>query len=150
MFNIGASELAFILIIALIVLGPQRLPELARGIGKFIREFRRQTEDVRSVVEREFYRMDQELQLPEHTAPTHPPPGEGKAAEASGEPPLHRDTSAAPTQIVPAVTLPDHDLHPGATHHTQVQFPVRPESHDPESVETQGDRPSTVDPKGRG
>ncbi len=62
MLNIGAGEMAVILIVALLVLGPERLPQLARGIGKFMREFRRQTEDVRSVVEREFYRMDDDVQ----------------------------------------------------------------------------------------
>ena len=61
MFNIGSGELALILVVALLVLGPKRLPELARGLGKFMREFRRQTDEVRSVVEREFYRMDQDV-----------------------------------------------------------------------------------------
>lgn len=61
MFNIGTGELALILVFALLVLGPTRLPELARGLGKVLREFRRQTDEVRGVVEREFYRMDQEL-----------------------------------------------------------------------------------------
>jgi sec-independent protein translocase protein TatB len=60
-FNIGSGELALIAVVALLVLGPRRLPELARGIGKFMREFRRQTDEVRGVVEREFYKMDQEL-----------------------------------------------------------------------------------------
>jgi sec-independent protein translocase protein TatB len=72
MFNIGAGEMIFILVAALLILGPQRLPELARGIGKFLREFRRQTDDVRTVVMREFYQMDQEFQRePERPAP-HP------------------------------------------------------------------------------
>ncbi len=62
MFNIGAGELVLILVAALLVLGPQRLPEFARVIGKFVREFRRQTDEVRTVVEREFYKMDQEFQ----------------------------------------------------------------------------------------
>lgn len=61
MFNIGTGEFILIAVVALLVLGPTRLPEFARGIGKFIREFRRQTDDVRTVVEREFYRMDQEV-----------------------------------------------------------------------------------------
>lgn len=70
MFNIGAGEMVFILVAALLVLGPTRLPEMARAIGKFMREFRRQTDDVRVMVEREFYRMDEEeLQKPTPVAP---------------------------------------------------------------------------------
>jgi sec-independent protein translocase protein TatA len=38
--NIGPLELAIVLIIALIIFGPKRLPELGRSLGKGIREFR--------------------------------------------------------------------------------------------------------------
>lgn len=41
MFNVGGGELLVILLIALIVLGPQKLPEAARQIGGFARELRR-------------------------------------------------------------------------------------------------------------
>lgn len=64
MFNIGAGEMVLIAVAALLILGPKRLPELARGLGKFMREFRRQTDEVRNVVEREFYSLDQEVQQP--------------------------------------------------------------------------------------
>jgi len=39
-FNIGPLELIIVLIIALLVLGPQRLPDAARSVGKGLREFR--------------------------------------------------------------------------------------------------------------
>jgi len=40
MFGIGGMELAAILVIALIVFGPKRLPEMGRSLGKGIREFK--------------------------------------------------------------------------------------------------------------
>ena len=43
MFGIGVSELVVILLVALIVLGPQRLPEVARALGKGLAELRKAT-----------------------------------------------------------------------------------------------------------
>ena len=40
MFNISPLELMVIAVVALIVLGPQRLPEMARSVGRGMREFR--------------------------------------------------------------------------------------------------------------
>ncbi|SRR6266511_1875541 len=51
MFNIGPMELIVILLVALLVVGPKRLPEVGRSIGKALREFRRTTEEVRSSFE---------------------------------------------------------------------------------------------------
>ena len=47
MFNIGLPELLIILAIALIVFGPNKLPELARAFGRAMREFRKATEEVK-------------------------------------------------------------------------------------------------------
>jgi sec-independent protein translocase protein TatA len=46
-------ELIIILVIALVVIGPQKLPELARSLGKGLAEFKRATDDFRQGVEDE-------------------------------------------------------------------------------------------------
>ncbi len=53
MFNIGLPELLIILAIALIVFGPNKLPELARAFGRAMREFKKATEEVKESFEAE-------------------------------------------------------------------------------------------------
>ena len=47
MFGIGMQELLLILVIALIVLGPKKLPEVAKALGRALNEFKRATSDLK-------------------------------------------------------------------------------------------------------
>ena len=51
MFGIGFMELIFIMIIALIVVGPKKLPDLARAIGKGMAEFRKATQEIKDSID---------------------------------------------------------------------------------------------------
>jgi len=57
MFGIGMPELLLILALALIVLGPKKLPELAKALGKGLAEFRRATDEIKD----EFRQMEHEV-----------------------------------------------------------------------------------------
>jgi TatA/E family protein of Tat protein translocase len=57
MFGIGMPELLLILGLALIVLGPKKLPELAKALGKGLAEFRRATDELKG----EFRQMEREV-----------------------------------------------------------------------------------------
>ncbi len=51
--NIGFPELLFILVIALLVFGPKKLPEVGKTIGKAVREFRRTSDEIKGRIEEE-------------------------------------------------------------------------------------------------
>ena len=50
MLNVGPLELLVVLAVALIVVGPERLPELARSVGRALRQFREVQDEVRDMV----------------------------------------------------------------------------------------------------
>ena len=51
MFGIGLAELVIILIVALIVFGPKKLPDLAKSLGKGMAEFKKATDDLKSSID---------------------------------------------------------------------------------------------------
>lgn len=53
MFGLGFQEVLLILLIALIVVGPGKLPDLARALGRGLAEFRKATSDLKSTFEQD-------------------------------------------------------------------------------------------------
>ena len=53
MGNIGFPEMVVIFVLALLIFGPKRLPELGKSLGKGMAEFRRASSDLRNSIERE-------------------------------------------------------------------------------------------------
>lgn len=65
MFGIGSTELVIILIVALVLIGPSKLPDLMKSLGKGISEFRRMSTDVKSTLEREIEKADEAKRVEE-------------------------------------------------------------------------------------
>ncbi|MFH0993909.1 MAG: twin-arginine translocase TatA/TatE family subunit [Pseudomonadota bacterium] len=51
MFGIGMQELILVLVVALIILGPKKLPDVAKSLGKALNEFKRATSDIKESLE---------------------------------------------------------------------------------------------------
>jgi len=107
--SIGMPELIIIFVIALIIFGPRKLPELGRSLGKSIGEFKRASNDLRSTLEEEI--KVEESRAPETTATESAASSPiGKAAStATVTPPADATSAEEP------ITLPTTETTPPAS-----------------------------------
>ncbi len=110
MFGMSFTELVIIAVLALILLGPDKLPEAAKQGGKLLRELKKATEDLKDQIETEILadarKARPALVPPVPTAPVPGPAGPPPAASAENVPGLEAALVDAGTPAAPAAPSP--------------------------------------------
>jgi Tat protein translocase TatB subunit len=110
MFGIGMQEILVLLVIALVVIGPKKLPEMAKALGKGYGEFRRAFEDMRSSINADVKTDEEKERMRESQERVQPPPEAKPAPEAMPVPQKPPDTVAPDGQAPPPESSsPDAD-----------------------------------------
>ena len=104
---IGMPELIVIFVIALLIFGPRKLPELGKSLGKSLAEFKRASNELRSTLEEEVRLEEQAARQ----APPPPPIGVPTAAAAVGTP-IGAPTAAAAVGTPAAPSSSDSEQAP--------------------------------------
>jgi TatA/E family protein of Tat protein translocase len=92
--NLGLPEMIFIFVIALIIFGPKKLPEIGRQVGRALNEFKRASNEFKAQIESEIDRIDLEERSQQILPPAEPVKG-----TVASSPAMEASESA---QVVPA------------------------------------------------
>ena len=93
MKRMSFSETIFLFILALVVFGPKKLPEIARQIGKYMNEFKRASNEFKAQIEQEIAHL--EVESKQTILPPSPAP-EGTASRTLTAAPVEAGVAAAP------------------------------------------------------
>jgi sec-independent protein translocase protein TatB len=100
MTDMSFSETIFLFVLALIIFGPKKLPEIARQVGKYLNEFKRASNEFKAQIEQEISNLEVEKK-PTLITTSHAPEGTNSrslnpaATEAvAGEPPVGEPVTA--------------------------------------------------------
>ena len=92
------SETIFLFVLALVIFGPKKLPEIARYVGKTLAEFRRASNEFKAQIEQEIAHIEVEERKKQTILPPSPPP-EGTTSRSLG---AGSENGSAPTAEAPA------------------------------------------------
>lgn len=137
MFGIGPTELIVILVIALIVVGPEKLPQLAGQIGKAIRDFRQMSGDVTGEFQRAFQLDEPQPQPPALTdqaiEPAVTPNGVSEAIPTLSAQVIEPDQPAEAAESAPVseASAATAEVPPVATEYSALDTPPLATKDDP-------------------
>lgn len=97
----GFGEMAFLFVLALLVFGPKKLPEIAKQVGKALNEFKKASNEFRSQIESEIANLERETQ-PQILPPSEPPQGAVASGTLIDLPPVEHP----PAQLVGETNAP--------------------------------------------
>ncbi len=114
MGNIGVPEMIFIFVLALLVFGPRKLPELGRTLGKALAEFRKHSSEMRMAFEEEIRELERHAQevesktreVLESVTPSVAPP-EGAVGAGSIDPQQGASPASAPPELATEALPPE-------------------------------------------
>jgi TatA/E family protein of Tat protein translocase len=107
--SLGTMELVVILVIALIVFGPRKLPELGRSLGKSLGEFKRASNDLRNTLEEEIHVEEQSRPAPAPAAAVPEDDPNSFEEEIHVEPQAHPAPAASAPAAATTADDPQHD-----------------------------------------
>jgi|SRR6476661_3699808 len=128
--DIGGSELMLIMVVILVFFGANKIPELARGLGKGIREFKDASREIRSELEQAGQPQQAQQQYPQQPPYSQPNPAYGPPAADTQQPPVAAAPAPQPAvdpapPVAPA--LPPN-LAPEGTQPRQPYIPASPDA----------------------
>jgi TatA/E family protein of Tat protein translocase len=93
--NLGMPEMIFLFVLALIIFGPRKLPEIGRQVGRALNEFKRASNEFKAQIETEISNLEKET-TPQILPPSQPPVGAVATGELIEPPPASVNTPPNP------------------------------------------------------
>ncbi len=115
MGSLGWPEIMVILVIALVIFGPRKLPQLGRTLGKALGEFRRATNDLKNTLELEVHKEEEKQNAPQRK--------KVEDAYSRRQPPEPETSPGAPTAADPPPADAATDREPETVEAPEAELP---------------------------